>query len=231
MTYMSQGSSATATPAGQIFAVFGSDGTVQGFAGCNDYSALYTTNGSSMSVSGMINTLMSCGNQLDTQERAYLNVLQSAASFQNTGTTLTIRDAQTPGSQLVYKPGTAKASPVPAAIEGKWTLTGMTKSGNAITLASGVNTTATFGIDGKLSGNGGCNQYSGEYILTGTSAIAISPLATTKMFCPDPAGSQETTYLALLQSAATWEFSDVSGKLTLRTAGNSGNTLVYIQVR
>jgi heat shock protein HslJ len=227
MTYMSQGSSVTVMPAGQVNAIFSTDGKVQGYAGCNDYSAGYTTNGSSMTVSGTIKTTMSCGGQLDTQERAYLGILGAAARFENTGTQLTIYDAQTPGSKLVYKPGTAQVNPVPAAIIGAWTLISMEKSGTSMTLASGVTTTATFTADGKLSGNGGCNQYSGTYVLTGASAIGISPLATTRMFCPDPAGSQETSYLAILQNAATWEFSDVSGKLTLRESGNTGNSLVY----
>jgi heat shock protein HslJ len=227
MTYMSGGSSATVMPAGQINAIFETDGKVGGYAGCNDYSAGYTTNGSSMTVSGIIKTTLSCGGQLDTQERAYLGVLGTAARFENTGTQMTVYDAATPGSKLVFKPGTAKINPVPAAIVGTWTLTGMEKSGTSLTLAAGVKTTATFAADGALSGNGGCNQYSGKYILTGTSAIAISPLATTKMFCPDPAGSQETSYLALLQNAATWEVSSASGKLTLRESGNTGNSLVY----
>jgi heat shock protein HslJ len=226
MTYMSGGSSVTVMPAGQIYAIFGPDGKVQGNAGCNDYSATYTTNGSSMAVSGTIKTTMSCGGQLDTQEKAYLGILSAAARYENTGSQLTIYDAQTPGSKLVYKPGTATANPVPTAIVGTWTLTSMEKSGTSITLATGVNTTATFAAGGALSGNGGCNQYSGAYILSGTSAIAISPLATTKMFCPDPAGSQESNYLAILQSAANWEVSGTSGKLTIRTAG-TGNSLVY----
>jgi heat shock protein HslJ len=225
MTYMSGGSSATVMPAGQINAIFSTDGKLEGYAGCNAYSAGYTTNGSSMAVSGIVKTAMSCGGQLDTQERAYLGVLGTAARFENTGTQMTIYDAATPGSKLVYQPGTAQPVPVPAAIVGTWTLSGMERSGTSMTLASGVTTTATFTTDGEISGNGGCNQYSGTYVLGGSSAIAVSPLATTKMFCPDPAGSQETSYLAILQKAATWQVS--SGKLTLRESGNTGNSLTY----
>jgi heat shock protein HslJ len=197
MTYMSGGSSVTKSPPDtQIYAIFGADGTVQGYGGCNQYNAGYTTNGSSMAVSNMVKTLMSCGNVYDTQERAYLGILGGAARFENTGTQLTIYDAATPGSKIVFKPGTEKPVPIPSAIVGTWSLTGMTKNNAALTPASGVTTTATFGSDGKLSGNGGCNQYSGTYVLTGSSAIAVSPLATTRMMCPDPAMSQETSYLA-----------------------------------
>ena len=225
MTYMSGGSSVTVMPAGVINAIFGQDGKVQGYAGCNDYSAAYTTNGSSMAVSGTVKTTQSCGGQLDTQERAYLGVLGTAARFENIGTQLTIYDAQTPGSKLVYKPGTATVSPIPTAIVGTWTLIGMDKTGTSITLSPSVMTTAIFTADGKVSGNAGCNQYNGGYVLTGASAIGISPLATTKMYCPDPAGRQETNYLTIFQNAATWEVSDVSGKLTI--GAGTGNSLLY----
>ncbi|MDD1666964.1 MAG: META domain-containing protein [Methanomicrobiales archaeon] len=228
MTYMSGGSSVTKSPPdAQIYAIFGSDGTVQGFGGCNQYSAGYTTNGSSMTVGDIISTLMSCGNVYDTQERAYLGILGAAARFENTGTQLTIFDAGTPGSKIVFKPGTETPVPIPSAIMGTWSLTGMTKNNAALTLASGVTTTAVFGSDGKLSGNGGCNQYSGTYVLTGSSAIGVSPLATTRMMCPDPAMSQETSYLGILQNAAKWEYNSASGKLTITDSTSMKNTLVY----
>jgi heat shock protein HslJ len=103
----------------------------------------------------------------------------------------------------------------------------MTKGGTDITLAAGVVTTATFTKEGALSGSGGCNQYNGAYVLSGSSAIAVGPLATTKMFCPDPAGSQETSYLSILQKSVQWEVNPTSGKLTLREGGNNGNSLTY----
>jgi heat shock protein HslJ len=228
INYQSGGSSVTKSPPdAKIYAIFGSDGTVQGFAGCNDYAAGYTTNGSSMTVSDMIQTLMSCGNVYDTQERAFLAILGAAARFENTGTQLTIYDASTPANRIVFKPGTEKAVPVPSAIVGTWSLTAMNKNGVALTVAPGVTTTATFGTDGKVSGNGGCNQYSGEYILTGSSAIAIGPLATTRMACPEPAMSQETYYLSIFQNAVKWEYSSTSAKLTITDGTSNKNTLVY----
>jgi heat shock protein HslJ len=227
MTYMSGGSSLTVMPAGQINAIFGKDGTLEGYAGCNAYNAGYTTNGTSMAVTGIIKTTQSCGGQLDTQERAYLGILAAAARFENTGSQLSVYDAATPGSKLVFKPGTAQPIPVPAAIVGTWSLTGMTKGGSSVTLAAGVKTTAVFGADGALSGNGGCNQYSGKYVLSGTSAIGIGPLATTRMYCPEATMTQETNYLGILQNAATWVVDDASGKLTITDNTPQKNTLVY----
>jgi heat shock protein HslJ len=41
--------------------------------------------------------------------------------------------------------------------------------------------------DGTLSGNAGCNEYSGPYTVTGNQ-IKIGPLTSTMMACSDPAG-------------------------------------------
>jgi heat shock protein HslJ len=76
--------------------------------------------------------------------------------------------------------------------------------------------TASFGKDGALSGNSGCNTFSGTFKLDGNQ-ITIGPLASTMMMCSDPAGvmDQEAQYLAALQSAATYQIE--GNVLELRT--------------
>ena len=70
---------------------------------------------------------------------------------------------------------------------------------------------ATF-ADGKVSGNGGINQYNGTYEIDGEN-LSISPLAST-MMAGDPAVmEQETAYLMALQAAASFETD--GGKLTI----------------
>jgi heat shock protein HslJ len=75
--------------------------------------------------------------------------------------------------------------------------------------------TLAFGADGSLSGNGGCNTFNGPYSVSG-NVLAIGPLATTLMSCGDDVDQQEQTYLAALQSAATFELS--GGQLVIRDA-------------
>ncbi len=82
--------------------------------------------------------------------------------------------------------------------------------------------TIRFGADGSLSGNSGCNDYSGSYTVNG-DALSVGPLAVTGALCDDEIDMQEQRYLAILQSAATFEMSrnlliirDATGQEVLR---------------
>jgi len=60
---------------------------------------------------------------------------------------------------------------------------------------------------GRVTGNGGCNNYAGSYVTEGNN-INISQLLSTMMFCYDNISSQESVYLINLQKAATYNISD-----------------------
>jgi heat shock protein HslJ len=84
-----------------------------------------------------------------------------------------------------------------------WEATGYTDGSQADTsVLAGTTLTANFGEDGTLTGNSGCNDYSGPYKVTGNQ-IGIGPLSSTKKACSDPAGvmDQESQYLAALENA------------------------------
>ena len=71
--------------------------------------------------------------------------------------------------------------------------------------------------DGRVSGRGGCNRYSGtvEY---DRSTLTIGPLISTKMACPENGlMTLETAYLGSLQTARSYRFAD-DGALTINTA-------------
>jgi len=67
---------------------------------------------------------------------------------------------------------------------------------------------AAFLEDYEITGLGGCNTYSGQYIVDGTS-LQISNLVTGRVSCPQPAGlmDQEATYIALLATVTTYQMS------------------------
>jgi heat shock protein HslJ len=69
---------------------------------------------------------------------------------------------------------------------------------------SGV--TAGFLADYEITGVGGCNTYSGQYLLQGNS-LQISNLTSGRVSCPQPDGlmDQEATYFALLETVATYQ--------------------------
>jgi heat shock protein HslJ len=74
---------------------FGTDGQASGNAGCNTYSGGYQAGGKALKVGPLAGTRMFCDKPAGVmdQEKRYLAALQSAATYEVTGRTLTIRDA------------------------------------------------------------------------------------------------------------------------------------------
>ena len=68
------------------------------------------------------------------------------------------------------------------------------------------NTTITLAFDnaGTVSGNSGCNTYSGAYTVDGTT-LTVGPLISTQMACEQDVMDQEQIYLASLQGAASFD--------------------------
>ncbi|MCC6803607.1 MAG: META domain-containing protein [Anaerolineae bacterium] len=82
--------------------MFSSTG-VAGNAGCNTYGGAFQFDGTSLTVSQLVTTLMACADQsVMTQETAFLGALGSATSFQLDGSQLTINYD---GGVLVFTAG------------------------------------------------------------------------------------------------------------------------------
>jgi heat shock protein HslJ len=182
-----------------ISAQFTSTNKVSGSAGCNRYSGSYTVSGSSITFSSIASTMMACDTLVMAQESTYLNALGEAKTYTVKGNELSLFDSG--GSTLaVYDAQTQDLSGT------SWNVISYNNGKQAVTsVMIGSSLTADFGSDGTLSGNSGCNTYSGAYKLNGAQ-ITVGPLASTKKFCNDPAGvmDQESQYLAALQSAASY---------------------------
>lgn len=87
---------------------------------------------------------------------------------------------------------------------------------------SGTSSTLEFTKDGKASGQGGCNRYSGEAKFDHTS-LQFGPLAATRMACADPAANgQESRLFAAF--AATHSYRQEGPELVLLDI--DGKTLV-----
>ena len=109
---------------------------------------------------------------------------------------------------LVYQAG------APATIEGVWVATGYNNGNEAVeTPPADIVLTADFAPDGTVSGNGGCNTFSGGYSYT-ADTIAIGPLMSTMMACEEPTSTIEQQYLTALQAATVWTLTN--GVLELR---------------
>jgi heat shock protein HslJ len=116
------------------------------------------------------------------------------------------------------------------ALTGNWNLKGGMVAGGTMPAIPNVQITITFNNDGTFSGFGGCNNYNGNYKLTGNTTefgktITIGPIASTKMFCADTS-DQESKYLANLQDTKTYS---IPNNTMILRASNL-NQLSYIKV-
>jgi heat shock protein HslJ len=74
--------------------------------------------------------------------------------------------------------------------------------------------TADFSNDGRVSGDAGCNSYSGPYIQDGRSVQFGELLSTRRACVEDGRQRQETRLLNIMQGPATLKLS--RGRLTVR---------------
>src|SRR5207249_2152899 len=105
-------------------------------------------------------------------EPKYLAALARVGRFRITGTTLTL-STRTGRRLLVYR-----ASIGAAALRGTWDVTSFYTGGAVSSPIQGTPLTLDFATAGKVSGNGGCNTFSGSFTVRGTNAITIGPLAS-----------------------------------------------------
>jgi heat shock protein HslJ len=98
-------------------------------------------------------------------------------------------------------------------------------TGAVVSVLGSTTLTAVFD-QSQVSGNGGCNAYSGPYWVSGAN-IAIGPLASNQMMCGEAAVmDQEQQFLVALQSASTYQLD--GSRLELRRADGA---LAVILVR
>jgi heat shock protein HslJ len=110
-----------------------------------------------------------------------------------------------------------------------WQVTGYNNGNNAVVSPlTGTTLTTRFSGD-QISGNSGCNEYTGSYWVSGSN-ISISALAGGMMFCAEPEGAmdQEAQFQAALQSAVTFQFD--GSRLTLRR-GDGSTAVTYTRLQ
>lgn len=112
-----------------------------------------------------------------------------------------------------------------------WALVGYGDAANPVVVEDGTLVTVFFGPDGAVYGSGGCNNYNSTYTLEGSNLTVASPIASTMMAC-EKGMEQETTYLAALQTARSYEIT-ASGSLNIKYDTGTGveQILIYIPER
>lgn len=123
---------------------------------------------------------------------------------------------------------TACAAPAPSAsLSGtSWKLVSYGPASAQTPAAAGVDTKLTFGADGNLSGNLGCNSLGGPYTVKGDQ-ITFGALVSTLMACPDPQMTQEAAAFQVLKDTVAFKLS--ASTLTITAPGNAG-TLTFTAI-
>ncbi|MFN8027663.1 MAG: META domain-containing protein [Acidimicrobiia bacterium] len=178
------------------------DGRMSGDSGCNRYTASYTAKPStgSMKIGPVAGTRIACEGAANDVEQAYLAALDKVQQYRATSDSLRLLDAG--GKVLLQYSATDGAQ----ALQGDWEVTSFYTGSALSSPVAGSTLTAKF--DGKqISGDAGCNTFSGSYTIDGEN-ITIGTLASTTRACADPAvDAQEAQYLQALSLAKTFAVS------------------------
>ncbi|HID51656.1 MAG TPA: META domain-containing protein, partial [Anaerolineae bacterium] len=199
----------------KITATFSStEPTVSGSGGCNNYFAGYTsTDDGGLTIDGPIgSTMMACESGGD-QEIAYFGALEAVTNWainDEGRLELTYDSGQPYEEKLIYAPGEAPLTGT------TWRLVSYGSPDDLVDVVEGTAVTAVFAPEtdtsGTVAGNATCNQYTTSYTLDGNN-ISFSPVAGTRMACAIGA-EQESTYLAALESAQTYEIFGANMQIT-----------------
>ncbi len=105
----------------------------------------------------------------------------------------------------------------------RWVLVSyLNAAGETVEALADREATAEFGADGRVAGNGSCNNYFAGYTVDGAN-LTISQAGSTMMACTDEGVmEQEAAFLAALQAAATF----TNDGETLQIANAEGATVL-----
>lgn len=141
------------------------------------------------------------------------------AAEQTTEVMLAPPDAEATQATEATESGDAMASPeatdAPAWQGVDWKIV---EAGGAA-VPEGSPASISFNIEGQVTGNSGCNRFTGGYVAEG-EGVTFQPIAGTRMMCPPEAMAVETAVFAVLQGQATLSV-DADGRLVIEGAGGT----------
>jgi heat shock protein HslJ len=187
------------------------NGRMQGTDGCNRFSSTYTTKGSSIQIGPKgATTQMACAPEVMKQAEAFAASLAGARTFRVSAGQLRLIGA----SGAILSTFAAQSQSLAGT---SWRATGINNDKEAVaSLVAGSQVTISFAGDGRVSGSGGCNNYTSTWKAEGNT-LAFTPAAATRMMCTAPGVmAQEQAFFKALESVATMQME--GDHLELRTA-------------
>ena len=189
-----------------LTAVFGADGTIEGDAGCDQFSGPYTTDGDGVAVDhGLYPGGMRVERAAGPGDPEYLGLLMASNTWSLDGGVLELVDTGGVGRQTTVVFSAAND----AAYLGSWEVTGFDDgSGAVVSPVAGPRSPLSSILTGPSRVARAATLSQVRTSAIGTS-MTIGPLATTRMACSSPAlDTQEQQFLTALQSVAAWEADD-----------------------
>lgn len=172
-----------------------------GYNGCNWFLGVYDVNGEELRFNTPAITSFICEDEdVSAQAATYSSALVNITRFEMDGDKLV---TYTVGDQKMATFVPAE----PAAIEGTaWTAKFVNDGEDLVAASTYEFTVSAVFQDGKVTGNGGCNDYEADYVVDGNS-VTISNLVSGTEECTDVAGSSqvEQWYFASLAATQTYD--------------------------
>jgi copper homeostasis protein (lipoprotein) len=83
--------------------------------------------------------------------------------------------------------------------------------------------------DKRVNGSGGCNNFTGSFQLQPANRLSFSPLAATKMFCPDAQQTEDLLFKALQNTDSYYVSGDTLQLIRARMAPLAKFVAVYLR--
>jgi heat shock protein HslJ len=181
-------------------ATIGETGTIAGNTGCNEYSSPFEVDGATIRAGPVTAQLVTCDEDVMRMEAAFIRALEAATSWSVHDQTLTLRGR---GGE----PELEFAAIVPLVFDdltdAGWRLA---RNGETdVSPTAGI--TAIFEDDGTLTGSGGCNRFTGSYLLEAEAlSLSIDDVSVdTDRTCAAEVMSIEAAYLDALRAVSSYK--------------------------
>ncbi|MGW5296253.1 META domain-containing protein [Streptomyces bacillaris] len=193
-------------------------GRATAYFGCNHIGARAEVEGDRITLSEPSRTEMACGEDVDAFEKAAVSALDGELTAKLSGEKLTLT-AEGGGTM-------ALSEERPADLTGtRWAVNTLVDGETATSVPADLPKERvphlTFGEDGTVQGNYGCNDYRGKATVK-DATITFGPPAGTKKLCPEAEMETERAVLAALDGPATYTIK--GSTLTITADGGRGIT-------
>jgi heat shock protein HslJ len=195
-----------------ITATFTPKNTISGSTGCNLYSGQYKLQGSRFTLAqSLITTKRACTPGLAEQESHVLEALRGGKklTFDPQGNLILRYKTETGTGSITLADRTTLLPPL---ANSKWRLVA-TETGSMSNSVTNDKVTLVFGTNGKISGFGGCNTYSGNYVQK-RDRLTLSNLTFTERACL-PVNDEESKFFEVLGKVDRFDVDASKTQLTL----------------